>query len=634
MKICEQCGQKATAKVKMPTGQVILMCRECVDSAKTSRAGAATPTSPSKAAPAAPSASAPPATMSPRGTQASSLSARKPATPAPTPAAPITPAEPPPVDKAKYYKEQYRQLHAVHTSTVEKLQRERDDALRQLSQLSASQSTQTANTVRRAAQRAVVAEEQASSLQAELEAAVQKNGALTKQLAVTCDRLADVEAALARINTSGKQSADSAADEQRLAEARAAREHAETERDLLQTEYDKATETARKRLEFAAQLVVELETKVDELSNDLADKAAQVESLKHELDAALMDNANRGADNDDDDDAGSDDGVDLSAIPVLFGPGATTTASAAAAAAATDDESMDSASAVSSSTKGASEPADDTVLSMWKIRAERAESECSELRARLEKTEERLDAVQERLVALMTDAVDRPSTAEAHVEAAPIAAPGPPPPPPPMPAGPLVKNNTALKIGTKTDTSRTALARANNVGMDHIFEKIKSGGVALRKVASKERTAKPPSGNAFDQMVQQIKAKNYKINAKILKEQDGRLRFREPPKSVRPPDVNEKRVLLDPRTGKPLGDDVEIGGPEPRVLLDPRTGKPLGADVEIGGGGAAAGASAKLQEPELLSAAANVVEIADSDDDDLPPLPPIDIDELDDGEID
>jgi hypothetical protein len=511
----------------------------------------------------------------------------------------------------------------VHTSTVEKLQRERDDALRQLSQLSASQSTQTANTVRRAAQRAVVAEEQASSLQAELEAAVQKNGALTKQLAVTCDRLADVEAALARINTSGKQSTDSAADEQRLAEARAAREQAETERDLLQSEYDKATETARKRLEFAAQLVVELETKVDELSNDLADKVAQVESLKQDLDAALMDNANRGAD-DDDGDAGSDDGVDLSAIPVLFGPGATTAASAAAAA-ATDDESMDSASAVSSSTKGASEPADDTVLSMWKIRAERAESECSELRARLEKTEERLDAVQERLVALMTDAVDRPSTAEAHVEAAPIAAPGPPPPPPPMPTGPLVKNNTALKIGTKTDTSRTALARANNVGMDHIFEKIKSGGVALRKVASKERTAKPPSGNAFDQMVQQIKAKNYKINAKILKEQDGRLRFREPPKSVRPPDVNEKRVLLDPRTGKPLGDDVEIGGPEPRVLLDPRTGKPLGADS---GGGA----GAKLQQPELLSAAANVVEIADSDDD-LPPLPPIDIDELE-GEID
>lgn len=596
---------------------------------------------------------------------------------------------------------------------MRKLTRERDDAVRKLddalelmqAEERKFQASQTSSgTVRRAAQRAAVAEEQVATLQHELHAAVDKNAALTKQLSTACDRLADVEHQLARAGSRGAAAADDAALQMNLAEARAARQEAEGERDAIHAEYEKATETARKRLEYAAQLIVELETKVEDLSADLADKETQVSILKDQLEQAQLDGVKQlsvrrrkekslrtrikklesgvttaaaappkkkedGAGSGDDEDpaaSDSDDGINLSAIPVLFGPGASK------ASAAKDDESESATSSTAPPTPTAAAAAAANAeanesAAMWRIRAERAEAECAELRARLTKTEERLDAVQDRLVAIMTersDAVSAPAAAAAvgaataaAVANAPIVAPaGPPPAPPPMPSAPM-KGNTPLKIGPKSDTSRTALARANNLGMDGIFEKIKSGGVNLRKVTSTDKR-RPPTGNAFDQMVQQIKSKNYKIVKQIQKEPDGRLRFREAPNSVRPADLNEKRVLLDPRTGKPLGEDIEIGGDskkddddddnddeDVKVTSKPASPAPASASPTPSARASSTSSQTPLAtnsitvveidddeeegEPVTFDAAAVIADLSDSDaESGPPPEPPAELDEL------
>jgi hypothetical protein len=739
-KECGQCGQKAVAKVKMETGEIVLMCRECVDAAKLKRPPQKAPSSAAPSTPplkSAGSARKEPAAVgvatatasantashrqtsgaelfgsgaagtnakvltSPSSTDSISRTTQKNNSAAPT-ASPTTQATSGNVDEM-------RKLLTYNQSEMRKLTRERDDAVRKLDNaLELMQAeerkfkaeTQTSTgTVRRAAQRAVVAEEQVATLQHELHAAVDKNAALTKQLSATCDRLADVEHQLAQ-STAGSRvaSAGDAALQMHLAEARAARQEAEAERDTIHAEYDKATETARKRLEYAAQLIVELETKVEDLTTDLADKETQVSILKDQLDQAQLDGIkqlsvrrrkekslrtrikkleagapsaatstptakrDQGAGSGDEaggDDADpamgsdSDDGINLSAIPVLFGPGAAKQGKDDAS----ESESTSAPSNVATPSSAGGAAGSDENAAMWRIRAERAEAECVELRARLSKTEERLDAVQDRLVAIMTeksDAVSEPTAAAAVGAAeaavagdAPVVAPkgGPPPAPPPMPLAPM-KGNTPLKIGPKSDTSRTALARANNAGMDSIFEKIKSGGVNLRKVTSTDKR-RAPIGTAFDQMVQQIKSKNYKIN-KSIQQEGGRLRFREAPNSVRPADLNEKRVLLDPRTGKPLGEDIEVGGGGGDA--DDDDDDSVGAKVVQKVAPAAASPKPGAAARSLSTNSITVVEIEDDDeegdavtfeagaviadlsesedDDDEPPAPPADLDEL------
>lgn len=118
-----------------------------------------------------------------------------------------------------------------------------------------------------------------------------------------------------------------------------------------------------------------------------------------------------------------------------------------------------------------------------------------------------------------------------------------------MPIGRLVKERAPLKLPTApSNNSRQALAKANDQGMDAIFESIKHGAFALKK--AQPTSAKPlKTGlSVMDEIVKkvrrsrgclgavaesarrraQIKAKDYSLQGQVKRAPDGRMIFRGP----------------------------------------------------------------------------------------------------------
>ena len=321
---CSRCGEKAVAKVKLEDRSEVLMCRACVVAAKKER-DAKKAADKARAAQAAIEAAETAADDAPAAERkndepgAPGESRRSGDADADADAdadgdgdgegdadEPATGSSSRPVSlrrqesgsnsdkaRARKYKDAVKRLTAQlaaerekHAAELAVAERKFDDLVELMKVEEKKRDRSTKRGTVRLEARATDAEQQVATLQASLDAVTDERDALSAEATKLRDLNADLQRKLASAGAGSAAAGDSSdALESALADARRDREDAINERDALQREFEESTETARKRLAYAAQLVVQLETKVEELQSDIDDKEAHLTTLREELDA-------------------------------------------------------------------------------------------------------------------------------------------------------------------------------------------------------------------------------------------------------------------------------------------------------------------------------------------------------------